>query len=117
MKPGMRPVLPSALSFTVLALSANWLDWKSLFRLNVQFPRLVVHAQRAFMFRGEWYQIAVGVAFLADFRVHIRIAGVDGNVIKRWRYRTQIVTCLRFQPGMARFATCSDGVVGLVESY
>lgn len=40
MKPGMRPVLPSALSFTVLALSANWLDWKSLFRLNVQFHGL-----------------------------------------------------------------------------
>ncbi len=47
--------------------------------------RLVVHAQRAFMFRGEWHLIAIGVAFLADFRVHIRIAGVDGNVIKRWR--------------------------------
>ncbi len=42
-----------------------------------------------------------GVAFLAGLRVHIRIAGVDGNVIKRWR-RTQIVTCLRFQPGIWR---------------
>ena len=70
---------------TVLALSANWLDWKSLFRIERPVARFIVHAQRAFVFWGEGHLIAIGVAFLADLSVHIRIACVDRNVVERWR--------------------------------
>lgn len=63
--------------------------------------------------RGEWYQIAVGVAFLADFRVHIRIAGVKRYQALALAYPDRNVPA--FPAGIWRFCR-SDGIVSLVES-
>ena len=58
--------------------------------------------------------VAIGVAFLADLGIYVRIACIDGDVIERGRQRAEVIADQGFQPGMARFTPCGHGVVGLV---
>lgn len=43
----------------------------------------VIDAKGAFVLRREGNLVSVGVAFLADFSINVRIAGVDREIIKR----------------------------------
>ena len=44
---------------------------------------LVIDTKGAFVLRREGNLVTVGVAFLADFSIDVRIAGVDREIIKR----------------------------------